>query len=99
MDDATKANRPRHLVDWPVVLVDVECSLCPRRGRYRLARLAERYGAAVPLLRLLELIAADCTLMRPGVKPHQYEARCGIRYVLPAAEPLPVDAPARRGMH
>ena len=88
---------PRHLVDWPHVLVDVECSLCPRRGRYRLARLAERYGAAVPLARLLELIAADCTLMKPGEKPRQYEARCGIRYVVPSTGPLPADAPARAG--
>ncbi|WP_237478270.1 hypothetical protein [Lichenibacterium dinghuense] len=88
---------PRHLVDWPLVLVDVECSLCPRLGRYRLARLAERYGAAVPLARLLELIAADCTLMKPGEKPRHYEARCGIRYVVPPAEPLPADAPARAG--
>ncbi|WP_237478356.1 hypothetical protein [Lichenibacterium dinghuense] len=97
MNLGTAAKRPRHLVDWPLVLVDVECSLCPRLGRYRLARLAERYGAAVPLARLLELIAADCTLMKPGEKPRQYEARCGIRYVVPPAEPLPADAPARAG--
>lgn len=88
---------PRCLVDWPQVQVDVECSLCPRRGRYRLARLAERYGAAVPLTRLLELIAADCALMKPGEKPRQYEARCGVRYVVPPEGPLPADAPARAG--
>ncbi len=88
---------PRWLVDWPQVLVDVECSLCARHGRYRLARLAQRYGAAVPLARLLELIAADCTLMKPGEKPRHYEARCGIRYVVPSAGPLPADAPARAG--
>ena len=51
MDDVTKADRPRHLVDWLALAVDVECSLCPRRGRYRLARLVERYGAAMPLSR------------------------------------------------
>ncbi|MGI4765125.1 MAG: hypothetical protein ACRYGP_08690 [Janthinobacterium lividum] len=88
---------PRCLVDWPQVLVDVECSLCRRQGRYRLARLAERFGAAVPLTRLLELIAADCTLMKPGEKPRHYEARCGIRYVVPPAGPVPADAPARAG--
>ncbi|RYC30220.1 hypothetical protein D3273_19800 [Lichenibacterium minor] len=88
---------PRHLVDWPWVVVEVECSLCPRRGRYRLARLAERYGSAVPLGRLLETMAADCTLMKPDQKPRQYEARCGIRYVVPPAGPLPADAPARAG--
>ncbi|RYC29999.1 hypothetical protein D3273_20920 [Lichenibacterium minor] len=45
----------------------------------------------------MEAIAADCTLMKPGEKPRQYEARCGIRYVVPPAGPLPADAPARAG--
>ena len=88
---------PRFLVDWPWVVVDIECSLCPRQGRYRLARLAERYGAAMALDRLLEAVAADCTLMKPGEKPRQYEARCGIRYVVPPAGPVPAEAPARAG--
>jgi hypothetical protein len=88
---------PRYLVDWPWVVVDIECSLCPRQGRYRLARLAERYGAAMALDRLLEAVAADCTLMKPSEKPRQYEARCGIRYVVPAAGPAPAEAPARAG--
>lgn len=88
---------PRFLVDWPWVVVDIECSLCPRQGRYRLARLAERYGAAMALDLLLEAVAADCTLMRQGEKPRQYEARCGIRYVVPPAGPAPAEAPARAG--
>ena len=79
------------------MFVELECSLCPRRGRYRLAKLAERYGAAVPLARLLEMIAVDCRLMKPGEKPRQYEARCGVRYVVPPGGPLPADAPARAG--
>lgn len=86
---------PRHLDDWPQVMVDVACSLCPRRGRYRLEWLAERSGAAAPLGCLLESIAADCSLMRPGEKPRQYEARCRVRHVMPPADPMPADAPAR----
>jgi hypothetical protein len=34
------------LSDFPWVTVRVECPLCPhRRGTYRLARLAEKFGA------------------------------------------------------
>ncbi len=87
----------RFLVDWPWVVIDVECSICPRQGRYRLARLAERYGAAIALDRLLEAVAVDCTLMKPGEKPRHYEARCGIRYVVPAGAPELAEAPARAG--
>ena len=61
-------------------VVDVECSICPRQGRYRLAGLAERYGAAIALDRLLEAVAVDCSLMKLGEQPRHYEARCGIRY-------------------
>ncbi len=88
---------PRFLVDWPWVVIDIECSLCPRQGRYRLARMAERFGAAMALDRLLEAVAVDCTLMKPGEKPRHYEARCGIRYVVPPAGPVPAGAPARVG--
>ncbi len=49
----------------------------------------------MPRGRLLEMTAADCSLMKPSKKPRRYEARCGIRYVVEGAGPLPADAPAR----
>ena len=86
---------PRRLVDWPWVVVEVECSLCRRCGRYRLARLAERFGAAIELTALLRALAGRCGLDRPGVKSRQYEARCGVRYRVPAGGPRPDGADAR----
>ena len=65
----------RTLADFPYVLVRVGCSQCPRQGRYRLARLAEKYGAAITLLDLLERLSENCPIRAthgaPGI------ARCG----------------------
>ena len=85
---------PRRLSDFPWVTVHVACKLCPRRGRYRLARLAARLGPETELDRVLELLAVDCQWMRPGVKVRNYEARCGIRFVdLDKGRPPPPDEP------
>ena len=51
----------QRLSDFPWVIVRIDCPLCPRRkGQYRLARLAEKYGADVQLCDLLDRIALDC---------------------------------------
>lgn len=71
---------PTRLSDFPWVITRVSCKLCRRKGQYRTVRLAERYGAEIELERLLEILAADCRYMRPGVKPRNYEARCGVRF-------------------
>lgn len=44
--------RIRRLVDFPYVLVRLRCDTCKRAGAYRLARLAEKYGA--------EILVDDC---------------------------------------
>lgn len=49
------------LSDYPVVVVRVSCSRCARKGRYRLARLADKYGSEVEMAVLLSHLAADCT--------------------------------------
>lgn len=57
---------PKTLADYPYVVVRIECGLCGRRGRYRLARLAERYGADITLEDLLDQIARRrCRYPRP----------------------------------
>lgn len=69
------------LVDYPYVIVRFSCSYCRRRGKARLARLAERYGADITLEDLLNNVAWTCPLPRPGRdhrKPQKYAARCGI---------------------
>ena len=71
--------RPKRLVDYPWVVVRIECVLCPRKGCYRLARLAARYGPEQSLDGLLADIAHDCPWWRTN--PRKYEPRCGARFV------------------
>lgn len=69
------------IVYYPYVVVRFSCSSCRRRGRMRLARLAEKYGADISISDLLNNIAWSCPLPRPGCghrKPQKYAARCGI---------------------
>ena len=71
--------RPTRLVEYPWVVVRIECVLCPRRGAYRLARLARRYGPEQSLDGLLADLAHDCPWWRSN--PRRYEPRCGARFV------------------
>jgi hypothetical protein len=43
-----------------IVMLEVACHSCPRRGRYRLTRLIDRYGAGMELPELKQLLSADC---------------------------------------
>jgi hypothetical protein len=62
---------PDTLATFPCVTLRVACRNCRRRGSYRLARLAARYGADLTLDALLIKLTADCHLAsnrtgRPG---------------------------------
>ena len=62
------------LSEYPYVVVRIGCSKCSRKGSYRLARLADRYGAEAALHSVLTMLSADCKLAdrgRPGID------RCG----------------------
>ena len=48
------------LRDYPFVVVRFACRDCPRIGRYRLAVLAERFGADALMPDVLEAISAAC---------------------------------------
>ena len=48
------------LSEYPYVVVRIGCSKCARRGSYRLARLADKYGSEVEMSSLLGQLAADC---------------------------------------
>jgi hypothetical protein len=50
----------RRLVDFPYVLVRLRCELCKRKGSYRLARLATKYGSEVLLDDLIVRLSSDC---------------------------------------
>ncbi len=58
------------LSSYPYVVVRIACSKFPRQGAYKLARLADRYGAETEMVRLLQQLAGDCKLSvcrRPGI--------------------------------
>lgn len=52
------------LYEYPYVVVRIACRKCSRQGRYRLARLAELYGAEITLPYLRHELAGDCTRLR-----------------------------------
>lgn len=45
-----------------VATVEVDCAKCSRRGRYRLDKLIERYGAGHAMTEWRDEITADCPL-------------------------------------
>ena len=49
------------LSEYPVVTVRIACSRCARKGQYRLARLADKYGSEIEMAVLLRHLAADCS--------------------------------------
>jgi hypothetical protein len=75
---------PKTLADYPFILVRLSCDLCPRRGRYRLARLVARFGADADLDQVRRELARPChrlenkgTAMRPGCRVEYSDLRYG----------------------
>jgi hypothetical protein len=69
------------LSDFPWVIVRVNCPLCPHRsGQYRLARLAEKYGADIRLCDLMDKIAFDCPWKSLPWPPNQYDPKCKAQF-------------------
>lgn len=63
---------PKTLADYPFVIVRLDCSLCPRRGRYRLARLVARYGPDADVDLVRRDLAKPCPLLEnkgSGMRP------------------------------
>jgi hypothetical protein len=59
-----------------IVMLEIACSRCERRGRLRVARLIEQYGADMRLPELRYILAADC----PRVVADKVYDRCGVHY-------------------
>ena len=58
------------LSSYPYVVVRLACRRCTRKGSYRLARLAAKYGSETPMMELLAHLAGDCAIWdarHPGV--------------------------------
>jgi hypothetical protein len=62
------------LATYPYIVVRLACRFCKRRGQYRLARLAAKFGAETEMRNLLEHLAKDCEYWRPR---HPYHIGCG----------------------
>ncbi len=57
------------LRDYPFVVVRLACHACFRSGQYRLATLAERFGAHASLADVLQIISASCPRRQRGPHP------------------------------
>lgn len=80
--------QPHRLSNWPSVWVYAYCTVCPRRGRYRLARLAQRYGAEELMDNVLYDLSKDCPFqIAPHQRPRKYARRCHAQLSCDEPEP------------
>ena len=88
------------LSDFPWVTLRIECPLCPhRRGSYRLARLAEKFGSETMLTEILDRVAFNCPGRTPsGARPsNQYDPKCKVRFTdFDRLSPPPDEPPSLR---
>jgi len=75
------------LSHYPYIVIRIECPTCKRSGRYRLARLADRFGAETSLDAVVHWLSLDC--------PWRGERRgeCQVRLVDLGASGRPPDLP------
>lgn len=70
------------LLDFPYVVVRLGCDLCHRRGQYRLARLAAKFGAEIGIDALLLRLSVDCPWREgPDARRKRNENGCQARFV------------------
>jgi hypothetical protein len=78
---------------FPYVRVRVACKTCVRKRAYRLASLAARFGADIPLSALLDELVWDCEARNPR---HPYRKQCTAYFVdLRPPQPPPDDPNAK----
>jgi hypothetical protein len=76
------------LVTFPYVIVRLACTMYSRTGGYRLARLADKYGAKIRMPDLLAHLAGDCKYWgHPGIPG------CGAYFLDLTGAPRPPDLP------
>jgi hypothetical protein len=78
------------LSSYPYVMVKLACRRCSRSGSYKLARLADKYGAEIRMTDLLAHLAGDCKLWEPR---HPAMERCGAYFADLQHPPPPPDMP------
>src|SRR5262249_6721714 len=80
------------LATYPWVTFRLACAHCKRRGRYRTARLAEKYGAETSVDNVVRQLAADCPHWR---KSRHMPEGCGVHLPDLRGTPRPPDNPAQ----
>ena len=76
---------------YPFVVVRIACRVCSRRGSYRLARLAAKYGPEISLRDLTDRFSYDC-LWRAEARGKRGTSSCGV-YLPDLERPRPPDLP------
>ena len=66
-----------HVCAANLVILEVSCHACPRRGRYRVTRLIDRYGSGKPLTELASDLAVGCPKQHDSTSFFQ---RCGVNF-------------------
>jgi hypothetical protein len=79
------------LAFYPFVVVRIACCVCSRRGSYRLARLAAKFGPEITLDDLTARFSYDC-LWRAEARSKRGVSSCGV-YLPDLDQPLPPDLP------
>ena len=62
---------------YPFVIVRIACRVCSRRGAYRLARIAAKFGPEISLRDLTDRFSYDC-LWRDEVRSKRGVSACGV---------------------
>jgi hypothetical protein len=65
------------LAHYPFVVVRIACRVCSRRGSYRLARLAAKFGPEISLRDLTDRFSYDC-LWRAEARSKRGKSACGV---------------------
>ncbi len=82
---------PDRLADYPYFIVRLGCRKCFRKGQYRLARLAARYGEYMRMGELRAFLVGECWLWKRQ-RPWNSQI-CGA-YFIDLESPRPPDLPA-----
>ena len=80
-----------YLAHYPFVVVRIRCRVCPRKGSYRLARIAAKYGPEITLRDLLDRFSYDC-LWRTQSRTTRGRTDCGV-YLPDLENRRPPDLP------
>ena len=76
---------------YPFVIVRIACRVCSRRGCYRLAPLAAKFGPEIALRDLTDRFSYDC-MWRAEAHGSKGKSGCGV-YLPDLEHPRPPDAP------